>query len=287
MNDILFMDNKQIKKEYEELTIISGNPTQKEKIKEYIRYREVFMFLAWKDIIVRYKQTVLGILWAIMQPVISMIIMTFIFGKVAKIDSGGVPYEIMVFAALIPWNFFSTGVNAISNCLIINSHLITKIYFPRLALPVSSLITACVDSLISLIVLALIMVAFMYVPPMRILLLPVFYILIFMIALGMGLILAALNVKYRDIKYLVPFLLQIGMYISPVGYSSSIIPESFKLLYSLNPLTGVIEGFRWCLIPSAKLYTPSIVISMLFAFVIMYGGIKFFNKFESSFADII
>lgn len=287
MNITLLGRNKPISNQVDNLILISSNPSKKQKFRELIKYREVFFFLSWKDIIVRYKQTVLGILWAIVQPIVSMIIMTFIFGNVAKLDSGGVPYTVMVFAALIPWNFFSSGMSAVSNSLVGNSNLISKIYFPRLALPISSLITACVDSLVSLGILSLMMLVLMYAPPIRILALPLFYILAFMISLGAGMFFATLNVKYRDIRYLVPFILQFGMYISPVGYSSNIVPEKYRLLYSLNPLVGIIDGFRWCFIPTAEFYLPSLLVSIVFAALVLILGIKFFNKFESSFADFI
>lgn len=270
-----------------EVTIISKNASKKEKVKELIKYKEVLYFLSWKDIIVRYKQTILGIMWAVIQPIVSMIIMTFIFGNVAKLDSGGVPYPVMVFAALIPWNFFSNGMSSVSNSLVGNSSLITKIYFPRLALPISSIITACVDSLISIAILAVMMVCYRYIPPIQVFILPLFYMLAFIIVLGTGIFFATLNVRYRDIKYLIPFILQFGMYISPVGYSLNVVPVKYKLLYSLNPLVGTIEGFRWCLIPHTDLYWPALVISIIFGIVLMILGIKFFNKFESSFADII
>jgi lipopolysaccharide transport system permease protein len=270
-----------------DIIIITNKSSKKQKLKELWRYKEVLYFLAWKDIIVRYKQTVLGVMWALIQPIVSMVIMTFIFGNIAKFDSGGVPYPVMVFTALIPWNFFSGGMSSVSNSLVGNSNLITKIYFPRITLPISSLITACIDSFISLLILTVMMIGFMYAPPVRILLLPLFYLLVFIIVLGTGIFFATLNVKYRDIRYLVPFILQFGMYISPVGYSISVVPEKYKLLYSINPLVGVIQGFRWCFIPNAELYWPALIISVIFGVVLLLLGIKFFNKFESSFADFI
>lgn len=287
MNNIFLARDKFIDRLTDDFVIINSNPSKKQRFKDLLRYKEVFYFLSWKDIIVRYKQTVLGVMWAVIQPIVSMVIMTFIFGNVAKLDSSGAPYPIMVFIGLIPWNFFSSGMNAVSNSLVANSHLITKIYFPRLTLPISSLITACVDSLISLGILTLMMIGFMYVPPIHIFLLPLFYILASIIVLGTGIFFATLNVKYRDIRYLVPFILQFGMYISPVGYSINVISERWRLLYSLNPVVGVIDGFRWCLIPSSEIYLPAIFISIIYAVVILFLGIRFFNKFESSFADFI
>lgn len=287
MDNISVISNDYTKGQTTNVTIVTNNPSKKQRLRELLRYKQVFYFLSWKDIIVRYKQTVLGFMWAILQPVFSMIIMTVIFGNIAKLDSGGVPYPIMVFAALIPWNFFSNGMNAVSNSLVNNSHLITKIYFPRLTLPISSIITACIDSIISVAILADMMIILVYTPPIRILALPLFYILAFVLTLGAGMFFTTLNVKYRDIRYLVPFIVQFGMYVSPVAYSINVIPENYKLLYSLNPLVGIIDGFRWCFIPTAELYWPSIAISAVFAIVLLFLGIRFFNKFESSFADYI
>ncbi|MDQ0198772.1 ABC transporter permease [Neobacillus ginsengisoli] len=268
-------------------SIITCKPSKKHKIKEVWKYREVLYFLSWKDIIVRYKQTVLGSIWAILNPTFSMIIMTFVFGNLAKMPSNGVPYAILVFSAILPWNFFSMAFNGAANSLVSNSHLLKKIYFPRLTLPISSVITSFVDLLISFGVLIIIMVGFLFLPSIRIVFLPFFIILAFIIALGSGLLLATLNVKYRDIKYLIPFILQFGMYISPVGYSSNVIPENLRFVYSLNPMVGVIEGFRWCLIPTAELYLPSLIVSLVVGVVSLILGIKYFFKFENTFADLI
>lgn len=271
-----------------DITVISSNVNQRDKIKELFKFRGLITFLAWKDIIVRYKQTVLGILWAIIQPIVSMIVMTFIFGGVAKMPSEqGVPYAIMVYSALLCWNFFSGAFTNTSNSLVANSHLIKKIYFPRLALPISSVVTAFVDFAISFCVLILIMIAYRYVPPIKILVLPLFIILTFIIALGFGLFFATLNVKYRDIRYVVPVMIQFGMYLSPVAYSSSTIPDKYAMLYSLNPLVGVIEGFRWCILPNKELNLFAIGVSIVFGIIGLVLGIKFFNKFEDTFADLI
>lgn len=272
----------------EQITLITANPSHKQRIKEVWKYREIITFLSWKDIIVRYKQTILGVLWAVFQPVFSMIIMTFIFGGLAKMPSEhGVPYAIMVYSALLPWNFFSSAFSGVSNSLTSNAHLIKKIYFPRLTLPISSVVTAFVDFAISFMVLIVIMVFSRYIPPIRVLIFPCFVLLAFIIALGFGLFFSTLNVKYRDIRYIVPIVLQFGMYLSPVAYTSSVIPENLRLIYSLNPLVGVIEGFRWCFIPSATMYVPGLIISISMAVLGLFIGIRFFIKFEDTFADII
>lgn len=270
------------------ITLITSNPSKKHKFKEVWKYREVITFLAWKDIVVRYKQTVLGIMWAIFQPIFSMLVMTFVFGNLAGMPSEeGVPYYIMVYSALLPWNFFATAFTSTSNSLVINAQMIKKIYFPRLTMPIASVVTAAVDFLISFGILILMMVIFRYMPPIRILLLPFFILLAFIISLGFGLFFSTLNVKYRDIRYIVPIIIQFGMYLSPVAYTSSVIPENLRLLYSLNPMVGVIEGFRWCIIPSVEIYVPALIISIIMSILGIVLGVKFFNKFEDTFADLI
>lgn len=269
------------------VTIITNNPSQKQKLKELWRYKEVFYFLSWKDIIVRYKQTVLGVLWAIIQPVFSMVVMTFIFGNLAKLPSNGAPYPIMVYSAMLSWNFLSSSLSSVSNSLVSNSNLINKIYFPRIALPISSIITAFVDFIISFMIFVIIMIGYKYMPSIKILFIPLFVILTFVIALGLGLFFATMNVKYRDIRYIVPMILQFGLYLSPVGYASSIIPAKIRLIYSLNPMVGIIEGFRWCIIPGTQIYIPALITSITIAVISIILGIKFFVKFESTFADII
>lgn len=268
-------------------TIITSSPSKKQKIRELWNYKEVLYFLSWKDIIVRYKQSLLGSVWAILNPVFTMIVMTFIFGSLAKMPSNGTPYVILVFSAILPWNFFSTAFSGAANSLVNNSHLIKKIYFPRLTLPISSVITAIIDFFIAVGVLIVIMIGYLYIPPTKVLLLPVFILLAFVIALGAGLFFATLNVRYRDIRFLIPVLLQFGMYISPVGYSSEVVPESLRFLYSLNPMVGVIEGFRWCLIPNTEIYFPALIISVIAGILALVLGLKFFFKFESTFADLI
>ena len=222
------------------------------------------------------------------QPVVSMIVMTFVFGGVANMPSEeGVPYAVMVYSALLGWNFFSSAFTSTSNSLVANANLIKKVYFPKLALPISSVVTAFVDFLISFIVFVVIMIGYRYMPSIRILALPLFILLAFLLALGFGLFFATMNVKYRDIRYIVPVMIQFGMYISPVAYSSSVIAEKYSLIYSLNPMVGILDGFRWCVLPNSTLNIYSLLVSVMFAIVGLILGIKFFNNFESTFADLI
>ena len=217
-----------------------------------------------------------------------MVIMTFVFGNLANMPvEDGVPYSIMVYAALLPWNFFTSAFSATSNSLVANAHMLKKIYFPRLTMPISSVVVAVVDFFISFLVFIFIMVIYKYMPPIKIILLPLFIILAFIIALGFGLFFATMNVKYRDIRYLVPVILQFGMYLSPVAYESNVVPEKLRLLYSLNPMVGVIEGFRWCIMPNSEIYIPALIISIVLSIIGLVLGIKFFNKFEDTFADLI
>jgi len=253
------------------------------------RYKELFYILSWRDIKVRYKQTIIGTLWAIIRPLLTMIIFTVVFGRVAGMKSeGDSPYALMVFAGLLPWQFFSTAFSTASDSLITNSNLISKVYFPRLIVPASAIITSLVDFLISFAILFLVMVFYQYPPHWKILLLPFFTFLTFIPSFGFGLYLSALNVKYRDFRYVIPFIVQIGLYISPVGFSSTSIPEKWKLLYYLNPIVSIIDGFRWCIIEGApnpfnKYFVISFAVSLI---VLIYALIKF-RKMEKTFADII
>jgi len=226
--------------------IIEAGRTEKHYWKDIWRYRELFYFLAWRDILVRYKQTALGVIWALLRPFLTMVVFTIVFGKLGKFPSDGAPYAVMVFAAMLPWQFFSNSLSEASNSMIGNANLISKVYFPRLIVPSSAVITSFVDFLISGAILIGLMVWYGFMPGWRILTLPLFISIAFAASMGIGLWLTALNVKYRDFRYVVPFIVQFGLYVSPVGFSSSIIPEKWRLLYSLNPMVGVIDGFRWC-----------------------------------------
>lgn len=256
--------------------------------KDLWRYRELFWFLSWRDILVRYKQTTIGIAWSVIRPLLTMIVFTIIFGRIAKLPSEGVPYPIMVFAAMLPWQFFSNSLSECSNSLIVNANLITKIYFPRLVVPASAVIVSLVDFFISFVILALLMVWYRFVPDWRLLTLPIFLGFAFVTSFGFGLWFAALNVKYRDFRYIVPFIVQFGLYVSPVGFASSVIPDKWRLLYSLNPMVGVIDGFRWAILGSkAQLYWPGFWLSMAITVLVFLLAVRYFRNTERAFADVI
>lgn len=268
--------------------IIEPGKANSEYWRDLWRYRELFAFLAWRDILVRYKQTVIGIVWAFLRPVLTMIVFTIIFGKIAGMPSGGVPYPVLVFAAMLPWQFFASALAESSNSLIGNADMISKVYFPRLIVPSSTVVVCLVDFLISFALLLLLMLIYKYIPDWRMLLLPLFLIMAFLTALGFGLWFAALNVKYRDFRYIVPFVVQFGLYISPVGFSSNVIPEKWRLLYSLNPMVGVIDGFRWSILGGGtELYWPGFILSLGIILLIFFSGIFYFRKTERTFADVI
>jgi lipopolysaccharide transport system permease protein len=253
------------------------------------RYRELFYFLAWRDILVRYKQTVIGVAWALIRPFLTMVVFTVVFSKVAKLPPpAGVPYALLVFAAMLPWQFFSTALSESSNSLIGNANLISKVYFPRLIVPASSVITSFVDFLITLTLMAVLMAWYRFLPDWRVIMLPVFILLAFGAAFGAGLWLCALNVKYRDFRYIVPFLVQFGLYVSPVGFSSDLIPVAWRWLYACNPMVGVIDGFRWALLRGqASFYLPSLIASSLITFLLCTTGAWYFRRVERTFADVI
>jgi lipopolysaccharide transport system permease protein len=268
--------------------VIRAGQTEKQYWRDLWRYRELFYFLAWRDILVRYKQTVIGIAWALLRPLLTMIVFTVVFGAIAKLPSDGVPYPILVFAGLLPWQFFSNALSECSNSLIGNSNLLSKVYFPRLIIPTSSVIVSLVDFLISGIILLGLMAWYSYVPTWRIVALPVFTLMAFLASMGAGLWLAALNVQYRDFRYVVPFLVQFGLYLSPVGFSSSVVPERWRLLYSLNPMVGVIDGFRWSITGQSSVLSGwTTMLSMLVVLALFYSGIWYFRKMERTFADVI
>jgi lipopolysaccharide transport system permease protein len=272
----------------EELVIEPGRGL-KNYWRDLWRYRELFYFLAWRDIAVRYKQTVIGVAWSVIRPVLTMIVFSVIFGRLAKLPSeGGAPYPIMVYAAMLPWQFFANALAESSGSLITNTNLISKVYFPRLAIPFSSVIVSFVDFLISFVILVLLMLWYQYVPAWRMLALPLLLVIAFAASLGAGLWFAALNVKYRDFRYIVPFIVQFGLYVSPVGFSSSIVPERWRLLYSLNPMVGVIDGFRWAILGGeAQLYWPGFSLSLGLVALLLASGLWYFRRTERSFADVI
>ena len=268
--------------------VIEAGRAEGQYWKDLWRYRELFYFLAWRDILVRYKQTAIGIAWALIRPFLTMIVFTVVFGTVAKLPSEGVPYPILVFAALLPWHFFANSLSECSTSLIANSNLISKVYFPRLIVPTSAVVVSFVDFMISGIILLGLMAWYNFVPSWRMLTLPVFILVAFAAALGAGLWLAALNVQYRDFRFIVPFIVQFGLYISPVGFSSSVIPEKWRLLYSLNPMVGVIDGFRWAILGGgAQLDLPGFILSLGLVSLLLISGIWYFRKMERTFADVI
>ena len=269
------------------LTIKAGR-AEKHYWKDLWRYRELFYFLAWRDILVRYKQTSLGVAWALLRPLLSMLIFTFVFNKIAKLPSDNAPYPIMVFAALLPWQFFSNAFSEASNSMIGNANMISKVYFPRLVIPTSTVIVSFVDFLISGAILVGLMFWYGFIPGWRIFSLPLFIFIAFAASMGAGLWFASLNVKYRDFKHIVPFVIQFGMYASPVGYSTSIIEPQWRFLYSLNPMVGVIDGFRWAILGGeTQIYLPGFILSICIVVVLLVTGIMYFRKTEKTFADII
>ncbi len=273
----------------ERLLIIEAGRTERQYWKDIWRYRELFYFLAWRDILVRYKQTAIGVAWALIRPFLTMVVFTIVFGKIANLPSEGTaPYPILVFSAMLPWQFFANSLSESSNSLISNANLISKVYFPRLVVPTSAVVVSFVDFMISGTILIGLMAWYNFIPSWRIITLPLFILIAFAASMGAGLWLASLNVQYRDFRYIVPFIVQFGLYISPVGFSSQIVPERWRLLYSLNPMVGVIDGFRWAILGNqSNLYLPGFFLSLLLVLLLLWSGIWFFRKMERSFADVI
>jgi lipopolysaccharide transport system permease protein len=252
------------------------------------RYRELLFVLAWRDVSVRYKQTAIGIVWALGRPLLTMMVFTLVFSKLAKLPSEGVPYPILVFAALLPWQFFSVAFSGAGDSLISNAGMISKVYFPRMVIPASAVIVSFVDFLISGIILVGLMIWYGFAPNLRMLTLPLFILVAFAAAMGAGLWIAALNVKYRDFRIIVPFVVQFGLYISPVGFSSNIVPEQWRLLFSINPMVGVIDGFRWAILGgNTQFYWPGFQVSISLVLVVLVTGIVYFRQTEKTFADVI
>lgn len=268
--------------------VIEPGRSEKNYWNDLWRFRELFLFMAWRDILVRYKQTAIGLAWSIIRPILTMIVFTVVFGRIAKLPSEGVPYPILVYSALLPWQFFSTSFSDASASLIGNSNMLTKIYFPRLIIPVSTVIVNLVDFFISFLILIVLMMWYHFVPSWTILCVPLFLFLAFVASLSAGLYVAALNVKYRDFKYIIPFVVQFGLLISPVGFSSNVVPQKWKLLYSLNPMVGIIDGFRWSILGGeSHIYLPGLFLSIGVVILILIFSIRYFRKMEKTFADII
>lgn len=270
-----------------ELTIEPGR-SDHHYLRDLWHYRELFHVLAWRDISVRYKQTIIGVAWALIRPFLTMVVFTIIFGRIANLPSQGVPYALLVYAGMLPWTFFATALADSSNSLVSNTNLISKVYFPRMIVPIASIMVAVIDLLIGLILLAVLMVWFAYAPPIQIVLLPLFIAMAFLASLGPALWITAMNVKYRDFRYVIPFIVQFGLYISPVGFSSKIIPEQWQTLYALNPMVAIIEGFRWCILGGDhKLSITALCLATVVIAVTLWLGIRQFRKTEKSFADLI
>jgi lipopolysaccharide transport system permease protein len=272
-----------------DIVIIEPGRQERNYWRDLWRYRELFYVLAWRDLAVRYKQTVIGILWALIRPLLTMVVFTVIFGRIAKLPSdGSAPYALMVFAGMLPWTLFATGLGEASNSLIGNANLITKVYFPRLIMPTATVVVALADFLVTFTILVLMMVWYQFAPNWQIMFLPGFVVLAFIASIGPALWITSLNVKYRDFRYVIPFMVQFGLYISPVGFSSTMVPPEWRLLYSLNPVVGVIDGFRWCLLGGeSQLYLPGLAASIAVAGFFLWFGIARFRKTEASFADLI
>ena len=257
------------------------------KLDELWEYRELLYFLTWRDIKVRYKQTALGAAWAIIQPFLTMLVFSLFFGRLARVPSDGVPYPIFSFAALVPWTFFANGLSQSSNSLVGSSNLITKVYFPRLTIPISAVLSGVVDFLIAFAVLLAMMLYYGLTPTINVLWLPLFLLLALVASLGVGLWLSALNVEFRDVRYVLPFVVQFWMFATPIAYPSTLLSEPWRQLYGLNPMVGVIEGFRWALLGTNTAPGPIIIVSSLAAVLILAGGAFYFRRVEKTFADLV
>ena len=256
-------------------------------LRDVWEYRELLYFLVWRDVKVRYKQTVLGAAWAILQPVMTMLVFSVFFGRLAKVPSDGIPYPVFAFTALLPWQLFAYALSESSNSLVSNQNLITKVYFPRLVIPIAAVLAGLVDFAIAFVVLLGLMLYYGIVPTAAVALLPLFMVLAVTTALAVGLWLSALNVKFRDVRYTIPFLTQFWMFATPVAYPSSLVPEPWRALYGLNPMAGVVEGFRWALLGKAQGPGPLLAVSVAAVVVLLVGGLMYFRRTESTFADVV
>ena len=271
----------------EKILVIEANRTGMLYLRDFWNYRELFFTLAWRDIVVRYKQTIVGILWTVLRPLATMTIFTVVFGKIAKLPSdAGVPYVLMVFAGMLPWQFISGTITTGSDALVGNQALISKVYFPRMIIPTARIIMALVELMINSVIFAFLFAWFRYVPSWHIVFLPLFLIMAVLLALGVTYFISSLNVKYRDFQYVVPFFVQFGLYISPIGFSSSVVPEKWRQLYACNPVVGIVDGVRWCLFNSS-LMVESVVSAAVISVLLFWFGIWFFRKMECQFADFI
>jgi lipopolysaccharide transport system permease protein len=274
--------------ETKRITVIDASNVRSQYWRDLWAYRDLLFFLSWRDILVRYKQTVIGIAWALLRPLLTMVVFTFVFGRIANLPSDGVPYPLLVFAAMLPWYFFSGAFTEAGNSLLTNSNMISKVYFPRLIVPASTIAVSLVDLAISFAVMLCLMGWYGMWPTARFLALPFLVMFAAAAALGLGLWCAALNVRFRDFRYIVPFVTQIGLYVSPVGFSSAVVPEKWRLLYYLNPMVSVIDGFRWSLLGSnVSFYAPGVAMSVVLVALLLASGVWYFRKTENTFADVI
>jgi lipopolysaccharide transport system permease protein len=273
----------------ERLLVLEAGRSERHYWRDLWHYRELFAILAWRDIAIRYKQTFIGVAWALLRPFLTMVVFTVIFGRIAQMPTEGTtPYPVLVFAGMLPWFLFATILSEASNSLVSNAQLVGKVYFPRMIIPVAVAVVGLVELAINIVMLAVIMIWFGFLPDARILLLPVFVLLGILASLGPALLLTALNVKYRDFRFIIPFVVQFGLYVSPVGFSSTAVPEQWRLLYNMNPVVGVIDGFRWCLLRGeSQLYLPGFVMSVLVIGAMLGLGIWYFRRTEKTFADLI
>jgi lipopolysaccharide transport system permease protein len=273
----------------QDVIVIEQGHRERHYWRDLWRYRELLAVLAWRDLSVRYKQTAIGIAWAIIRPLLTVVVFTIVFGKIANLPSEGqAPYALMVFAGMLPWSFFASGLSDASNSLISNANLISKVYFPRMIVPGATIAVALVDFLIGFCIMVILMIWYQFLPGWQMLLLPAFVLLAFLASLGPALWITALTVRYRDFRYVIPFIIQIGLYISPVGFSSSVVPEHWRVAYSLNPLVGVIDGFRWCLLGrESHINAPSLTLSVCVIAFFLWFGVRQFRMMEKSFADLI
>lgn len=271
-----------------ELTVLENGRAARYYWQDVWLHRELLVFLMWRDLLVRYKQTVVGASWVLLKPFLTMLVFTFVFGRVANLASGTTPYALIVFTGLLPWYFFANALGDCSGSLVANGPLISKIYFPRLIVPLSSVAVSAVDFLITFLLLFLVMAWYRFVPSWHMVFLPLFALLEAAIALGLGLWASALTVRFRDFRHLIPFLLQLGVYASPVGYSAAILPHKWRMLYSLNPMVAVIDGFRWGVLGGANtLYWPGQMLAVIMATVFLLSGVRYFRRAESTFVDVI
>jgi len=268
--------------------LIEADRAERQYWRDLWRYRELFYFLALRDLLVRYKQTVVGVAWSLIRPLLTMLVLTIIFGRLGKMPSGGSPYPLLVFCGILPWQFFSTAMSESGSSLVNNSSLISKVYFPRLVIPVSSVIASFVDFMISSVFLLILMFWYHIFPTVRFSAFPFFALLVFAASLGASIWIAALMVEYRDFRFIVPFVVQFGLYVSPVGFRSSIVPERFRIFYAFNPMVGIIDGFRWCVLGNQEnLHILDVLISTASILVILVSGFWYFRKMERTFADVI